>query len=95
MANQGKDQRTKLSVDRRGTSFLVPLGIVVVFVALVVGWVSMSGHDDASSLKDVMTRPNSPVGRTAPAGESATATERHRRAGRFSSYQDPVTAKRA
>jgi hypothetical protein len=56
----GKD---KTSVDRRGTSFLVPLGISVVFVLLAIGWVSMSGHDDKSTAKDVLTRPTSSPGR--------------------------------
>jgi hypothetical protein len=49
--------------DRRGASFLVPLGISVVFILLVIGWVSMSGHRDSSSGKDVLSRPSSP-GRT-------------------------------
>ena len=61
MAND--NEKRPLTVDRRGTSFLVPLGIGVVFVVLARAWVSMSGHDDASSPRDVMTRPNSPVGR--------------------------------
>jgi hypothetical protein len=47
----------KTSVDRRGTSFLVPLGISVVFILLAIGWVSMSGHDDRSPARDVLTRP--------------------------------------
>jgi hypothetical protein len=51
--------RDKMTVDRRGTSFLVPLGISVVFVLLAIGWVSMSGHDDKSTAKDVLTRPTS------------------------------------
>jgi hypothetical protein len=52
--------KSDLAVDRRGTSFLVPLGIGAVFVVLAILWVSMSGHEDASSPKDVLTRPNSP-----------------------------------
>jgi len=55
----------KTSVDRRGTSFLVPLGISLVFVVLIVGWLSMSlATRDGSSMKDVMSRPNAPSGRT-------------------------------
>jgi hypothetical protein len=59
------DMKEKMSVDRRGTSFFVPLGIAVVFIALAVGWLSMSvGTPTNSSLKDVMSRPNAPSGRT-------------------------------
>jgi hypothetical protein len=58
----------KLAVDRKGTSFLVPLGISAVFLVLAILWVSMSGHDDGSTAKDVMTRPNAPVRSTPPGG---------------------------
>ena len=58
-------ERPKTSVDRRGTSFFVPLGIALVFVVLVIGWVAMSlGTRDSSSMKDVMSRPTAPSGRT-------------------------------
>ncbi len=57
--------KNKMTMDRRGTSFLVPLGISLVLIALVVGWVSMSAATrDSSSVKDVMSRPNAPSGRT-------------------------------
>ena len=69
--DQNRDQKNQLAVDRRGTSLFVPLGIGVVFIALAIAWVSMSGHDDASSAKDVMSRPNSPIGRTAPQEKEA------------------------
>jgi hypothetical protein len=59
--NHPDDQKSSATVDRRGTSWLVPFGIGVVFVILAIAWVSMSGHDDASSPKDLMTRPNSPT----------------------------------
>jgi hypothetical protein len=49
--------KDKFHVDRRGTTFLVPLGISVVLIALVVGWVSMSGRVDLGS---IMSRPNAP-----------------------------------
>jgi len=62
-------QRSNLTVDRKGTSFLVPLGIGVVFIALALAWVSMGGHDDASSPKDVLTRPNAPAGSNTPQGK--------------------------
>jgi hypothetical protein len=63
MAGDPEDRRDPLTVDRRGTSFLVPLGIGFVFIVLLAAWVSMSGHDDASSPKEVMTRPNAPPGK--------------------------------
>jgi len=56
--------KDKITVDRRGTSFLVPLGISLVFVVLIVGWLAMSvATRDGSSMKDVMSRPNAPSGR--------------------------------
>jgi hypothetical protein len=54
------ETRRGLSVDRRGTSFLVPLGIGAVFVVLALLWVSMAGHEDRSNPEDFMNRPNSP-----------------------------------
>ena len=58
-------ERPKTSVDQRGTSFFVPLGIALVFVVLVIGWIAMSlGTRDSSSMKDVMSRPSAPSGRT-------------------------------
>jgi hypothetical protein len=47
----------KVHVDRKGTTFLVPLGISIVLIALVVGWISMSGRIDLGS---IMSRPNAP-----------------------------------
>jgi hypothetical protein len=55
-----KIQRT---VDRQGTSFLVPLGISAVFIVLAVLWVAQSGHQDKSSAPEVMSRPNAPSNR--------------------------------
>ena len=52
--NPSKD---KVHVDRKGTTFLVPLGISVVLIALLVGWISMSGRID---LGTIMSRPNAP-----------------------------------
>jgi hypothetical protein len=57
------NEKSNLSVDRRGTSFLVPLAIGTVFVILAIGWVSMSYYSpDRSTAKDVLMRPNSPSG---------------------------------
>lgn len=67
--NRNDSQDVDLTVDRKGTSFLVPLGISVVFIVLALAWVSMSGHDDASSPKEVLTRPNAPAGGTTPQGK--------------------------
>jgi hypothetical protein len=49
--------KDKVHVGRKGTTFLVPLGISVALIALVVGWVSMSGRIDLGS---IMSRPNAP-----------------------------------
>lgn len=49
--------RDNVHVDRKGTTFLVPLGISVVLIALVIGWISMSGRIDLGS---IMSRPNAP-----------------------------------
>jgi hypothetical protein len=47
--HHNNESRRRLSVDRRGASFLVPLGIGAVFVALALRWVSMAGHEDRSN----------------------------------------------
>jgi hypothetical protein len=69
MADDNDRQDTDLTIDRNGTSFLVPLGISVVFIVLALAWVSMSGHEDASSPQEVLTRPSSPAGSTTPQGK--------------------------
>jgi hypothetical protein len=61
MSDPESDQTKVPKVDRRGTTVLVPLGIAAVFATLAVLWVSMASHDDRSSAKDVMTRPNAPT----------------------------------
>ena len=54
-------ERSPFTVDRRGTTFLVPLALGTVFVVLAIGWVSMSYYTpNTSTAKDVLTRPNAP-----------------------------------
>jgi hypothetical protein len=64
MADDRKEQ-DRTTVDRQGTSFMVPLGISLVFVVLAILWVSMSGNEDRSKGSDVLNRPNAPS-RSAP-----------------------------
>ena len=61
MSDPERGETNISKVDRRGTTVLVPLGIGAVFTVLAVLWVSMASHDDRSSAKDVMTRPNAPT----------------------------------
>jgi hypothetical protein len=60
MTPSGKRDENIPKVDRRGTTVLVPLGISAVFAILAALWVSMAGHEDRSTAKDVLTRPNAP-----------------------------------
>jgi hypothetical protein len=57
MIKPRRNKAGRFSVDRRGTSFLVPLGLGAVFVVLALLWISMASHDDRSSPRDFMSRP--------------------------------------
>jgi hypothetical protein len=53
-----RPRKDNVHVDRKGTTFLVPLGISIVLIALLVGWISMAGRID---LGTIMSRPNAPT----------------------------------
>ena len=61
MNDDRADTSSKHTVDRKGTTFLVPLSIGIVFVVLAILWVSMATNQDRSSGKEVMTRPDAPT----------------------------------